>query len=340
MAPRVSVLLPIRQWRASSAAAVQSVLDQTFEDFELLLIGDSGIDALRDRLPADSRIKCVVREKPGIVSALNTGLGVAAGKYIARMDDDDLAYASRFEIQLRYLETHKDIGFCGARIRFIDQHGLSDGVGQGNRRYEDWLNGLTTSEAISDNCFIECALPHPTWMAPRTTFDLLDGYREFDGPEDFDFVLRAWLAGVRMGKPDEVLLDWRVHESRLTLTDSRYRREAFTVTRAIAACRNQSGLSLDTGRAIWICGTGRNARYWFDALLAQGCNVSGFVDLDRPGAAQRKRHRPVITYEELWRRRHDELVVTAITDPIARGKLIETFTARGWIANHDYLLGG
>ena len=68
--------------------------------------------------------------------------------------------------------------------------------------------------------------------------------------------------------------------------------------------------------------------------------MSGFVDLDRPGAAQRKRHRSVITYKELWQRRHDELVVTAITDPIARSKLIETFTARGWIANHDYLLGG
>jgi len=148
------------------------------------------------------------------------------------------------------------------------------------------------------------------------------------------------LAGVRMGKPDEVLLDWRVHDSRLTLSDSRYRREAFTVTRAAAACHSQSGLALDTGRDVWICGTGRNARYWFDALLEKGCNVSGFVDLDRPGAAQRKRHRPVITYKDLWQRRRDELVVTAITDPIARSKLIETFTARGWIANHDFLLGG
>lgn len=340
MAAHLSVLLPIREWRKTTAAAIQSVLDQTFDDFELLLIGDSDVEALRDRLPPDPRIKCVVREQPGIVSALNTGLGIAKGKFIARMDDDDLAHTSRFDAQLRYLESYKDIGLCGARIRFVDQNGLPDGVGPGNRRYENWLNDLTTPEAISDSCFIECALPHPTWMAPRTTFDMLEGYREFDGPEDFDFVLRAWLAGVQMGKPRDILLDWRVHDSRLTLSDSRYRREAFTVARASAACHGHSGLSLDTGRDVWICGTGRNARYWFDALLAESCNVSGFVDLDRPGAAQRKRHRPVITYEDLWQRRKNELVITAITDPVARGKLIEAFTSRGWVANHDYLLGG
>ena len=340
MSPRLSVLLPVREWRKTTATAVQSVLDQTFADFELLLIGDAGVEGLRDRLPGDPRIKWLVRQAPGIVSALNTGLGVATGQFIARMDDDDIAYASRFDAQLRYLDTHPDVGLCGARIRFVDLHGRSDGVGPGNRRYENWLNGLTTPAAISDNCFVECALPHPSWMAPKTTFDRLDGYRAFDGPEDFDFVLRAWLAGIRMGKPDDVLLDWRVHDARLTRSDTRYRREAFTVVRAAAASDSRSGLSLEAGRDVWICGTGRNARYWFDALVAEGCNVSGFVDLDRPGVSQRKRHRPVITYEDLWQRRHNELVVTAITDPLARAKLIESFKARGWVANQDYLLGG
>jgi len=143
-----------------------------------------------------------------------------------------------------------------------------------------------------------------------------------------------------MGKPDKILLNWRVHDSRLTVIDSRYRREAFTQCRARTIGNARSNLGLAEGRCVWICGTGRNARYWFDALIDNGCSVAGFVDLDGPKARQQKRHRPVITYEELWTKREEELVVTAITDPGARELLIAEFTSRGWMANEDYVIGG
>ena len=143
-----------------------------------------------------------------------------------------------------------------------------------------------------------------------------------------------------MGKPDPVLLDWREHPDRLTRVDPRYRREAFTAVRADAATDPASGFGLDAGREAWICGTGRNARWWCDALVARGATVAGFVDLDRPGARQRKRHRPVVTYETLWEVRGDALIVTAITNPEARAALVETFTVHDLVNGHDYLLGG
>ncbi len=340
MSPTLSVLLPVREWRNTTKLAVESLLDQTFEDFELLLIGNADVEEIVQRLPSDKRIKALTRDGSGIVSALNTGLGESQGAFIARMDDDDIAYPERFDSQLRYLKAHPDIGLCGTLIRFVDEQGSTESIGKGNQRYASWLNSLTTPADISNACFIECPLPHPSWMAPRATFEKLKGYRQFDGPEDYDFVLRAWLADIRMGKPDDVLLDWRVHDSRLTFRDSRYRREAFTRCRARALCDEGSGRQLVNQRGIWICGTGRNARYWFDALIAEGCDVLGFVDLDRAGARQRKRHRPVITYETLWACREDNLVVTAITDSEARQNLIDTFESHGWLANKDFVIGG
>jgi hypothetical protein len=145
--------------------------------------------------------------------------------------------------------------------------------------------------------------------------------------------------GMQMGKPDVTLLEWREHEARLTWQDPRYRREAFIRLKAKIASQAQSRLGLDKGRPVWLCGTGRNARYWFDALLANKVTVNGFVDLDRPGARQRKRHCPVITYTDLWQQHDDALIISAIGDPAARKVLVTEFECRGLVNYRDYLLG-
>ena len=339
-APLVSVLLPVRAWRATTAAAVASVLAQDVGDLELLVIGHDDVDALLARLPPDARLRGVRRAAPGIVGALASGIAAARGRYLARMDDDDIAYPGRLGAQLDHLAAHPDLALLGARVRLVDAAGERAGVGPGNRRYEAWLNALTTPAAIRDACFVECPLPHPTWLAHRDVWARLGGYRDLDGPEDHDLVLRARNAGIRMGKPAPVLLDWREHPERLTRRDPRYRREAFAEVRARAALDPASGFGLEAGRAAWICGTGRNARWWCDALVRHGAEVSGFVDLDRPDARRHKRHRPVVTYTELWARRGESLLVTAITNPEARAALVGTFAARGLVNGRDYLLGG
>lgn len=338
--PLVSVLLPVRHLRSTTATAVASLLAQTLADIEILVIGQDDIDDVMAGLPTDPRIRGIPRLGPGIVGALNTGLRAARGRFIARMDDDDLAYPARLETQLAHLGKHPRVDIVGARVRIIDAAGKRTGVGEGFRRYEHWLNALTTPDAIHDACYIECPLPHPTWLAPREVFSRLGGYRDIDGPEDHDFILRARNTGLRMSKPDPVLLDWREHPPRLTHEDPRYRREAFTRLRAQAAVSPESGFDLDRGRAVWICGTGRNARWWFDALRAHDVAVRGFVDLDRTNARQRKRHRPVITYADLWTCRGDALLVTAITGDTARRSLVAAFRARGLNNGSDYLLGG
>ncbi|MFT5894129.1 MAG: glycosyltransferase involved in cell wall biosynthesis [bacterium] len=339
LSPLVSVLLPVRQWRSTTAEAVESLLAQSMSSLEILVIGYDDVQGILDRLPDDDRITGIARQGTGLVAALNTGLAAAKGSYIARMDDDDLAYPTRLEVQLDYLKAHPEVELCASRVRFVDSEGTTGNVKAGNLQYAKWLNALTSDDDIQSACYTECPMPHPTWIAHKSVWQGLDGYRDLDGPEDYDLILRAMITGVVMGKPEPVLQDWREHSERLTYTDRRYRREAFTRCRAWAASHIGSGLDLHKGREVWLCGTGRSARYWHDALEDCNVKVRGFVDIKTTDVNRLKREKPVISYQDLTQLREDSLVITALSEPAVRARLQRYFDQQRWKAGQEYILG-
>ena len=342
--PRVSVLLPVGRARASTGRALRSLLDQTLADVEVLAIGHDDVERtlpalVGAALAADPRVRAVARAAPGIVGALGTGLALARAPLVARMDDDDVAYPERLEVQARHLAAHPDAGIVGARVRIVDASGDPAGVAGGNRRYEAWLNALVTPERIVECRLVENPLPHPTWLAPRAFLASLGGWRAGDFPEDHDLVLRAIAAGARPSKPEPVLLDWTDHADRLTRTDPRYAPEAFVRLKAETIARADSGLGLEAGRPVRLAGTGRAARLWCDALVARGVEVTGFVDLPRPGMRERFRHRPVLAHVDWLGRRGDELLVTTVRRPEARAALEAWCRDAGLAIDRDFVLG-
>ncbi len=339
-APLVSVLLPIRGGRSTTAAAVTSILSQSLGDFELVLIGHENNRSATTELPDDPRIRRIARQSEGIVGALNTGLAAARGSIIARMDDDDIAYPDRLAIQLELMNHLPERALIGARVRMIDSNDDTQGIAGGSERYATWLNGLTDQDSLHQSVFIENPLPHPTWLAPRSVFVELGGYRQGDFPEDHDFVLRAARAGITLAKPKPVLLDWRDHEDRLTRTDPRYKREAFIEMKADALVHPGFGFGLGQAcdRGVWIAGVGRSARRWCDALLSRDVAVRGFVDLAGPRMRNSKRHRPVVDYDGLIAQRGEDLLLGAITRPEAREILTTWATSAGLRPMHDYVL--
>jgi len=333
----ISVLMPVRELTPFTQAAVSSVLTQTHQNLELLIIGDNNVDEILSGLVNDSRLIGIDREARGIVGALNTGLNKCRGDYIARMDGDDLCHPDRLTTQLAFNKSHPDVDLVGCCVELF-----CDGatLGQGNQRYQRWLNSLTTSDALKHACFIESPIPHPSMFAHREFWRSVGPYRDMGWPEDYDLVLRTWLADMQMAKPDRILLQWREHPARLTHTDSRYSREAFIKAKAWALAQASSGLHINEGRPVWICGTGRNARYWHDALIAQGASVAGFVELDSAKQKTQKRHLPVITYNELVKQRNDALIVSAISGWSARDALSDWFSSHNFMCGVDYILGG
>src|SRR5215218_8009066 len=120
--PQVSVILPVYNGEAYLQEAVDSILAQTFTDFELLIINDGSTDDSERIIDSykDSRVKHLKNEQNrGLIFSLNRGVEAAKGAYIARMDADDVALPERLEKQMQYLKQNKEVGILSCTVSFI-----------------------------------------------------------------------------------------------------------------------------------------------------------------------------------------------------------------------------
>ena len=116
----ISVILPVFNGGQYLHDAIESVLNQTFSDFEFIIVNDGSTDHTKDIILSygDPRIRFVDNaENKGLIYSLNKGLELANGKYIARMDADDISFPDRFKQQVAFMETHPEIGICGTAVK-------------------------------------------------------------------------------------------------------------------------------------------------------------------------------------------------------------------------------
>lgn len=291
--PLVSVLLPVRDGAAHLEEALASMAAQTLGDFELIAVDDGSIDETPDILrrwaDRDPRIRPVHQPARGIVPALERARFEARGKYIARMDADDVAEPHRLEAQLDLMRRRPELSGCSCLVRYFPDARVRDGA----RRYEAWINSLVEPDEIERGIFVECPLAHPTFFLRAAALTSVDGYRAFDGPEDYDLVLRMWSKGHRFAKVPEVLLRWREDEDRLSRTSPRYTPEAFLATKV----RHLTSTLLCDGRSVVIWGSGPVGKTMARALAAAGTEVEAFVDLDPRKIGQEIHGAPVVDTE-------------------------------------------
>src|SRR5436305_9543595 len=127
--PQVSVLMPVYNAIRYIGVAVDSVLSQTFSDFEFIIVDDGSTDGsaeiLREYAGRDPRIRLISRPNTGLGFALNEALAVARAPFIARMDADDECLPERFEKQIQYLRNHPECVLLGSRVLWIDSDGAA-----------------------------------------------------------------------------------------------------------------------------------------------------------------------------------------------------------------------
>jgi glycosyltransferase involved in cell wall biosynthesis len=189
--PRVSVALPVHNCERYVAEAIESILAQTFTDFEFLIVDDGSTDgslAILQRYAArDQRIQLVSRPNTGYLVALNEMLARARGEYVARMDADDIALPERFDHQIRYLEDHPECVMVGSRVTLIDPDGAPIMVMGEALTHEEIDNALMMAQGQ--------LVYHPVVMFRRQVVLDLGGYRpEYYTTEDLDLFCgwRRW----------------------------------------------------------------------------------------------------------------------------------------------------
>ncbi|HBP19973.1 MAG TPA: glycosyl transferase, partial [Planctomycetes bacterium] len=235
------MLLPVRDAESTVAAAIQSVLAQSEGDFELLVVDDGS----RDRTPAllaeaaarDPRVAVLTQPAAGLVPALEAGRRAARGRYLLRMDADDLAHPRRLERCRALLESDARLGVVSCLVRSFPELY----VRPGRRRYDAWLNGLRRHEDMARERFVESPLAHPAVLIRARALEEVGGYRDFMGPEDYDLWLRLFAAGWRAEKVPALLHFWRERPDRLSRQDPRYGRAGFARARAEALAQWLAG---------------------------------------------------------------------------------------------------
>lgn len=327
MLPLVSVVLPVHNGGDYLAEAVSSILSQTHEALELLLVDDHSTDNAVEALDrTDRRLRVLKSPRRGVVHAFNTGWREARGEYIARMDADDIALESRLESQVALLQADASLGIVGARVDFFS----SEGVGEGNLAYQDWLNSLVTSEDIRKAIFIESPIPNPTAVFRREVLQQLGAYANPDWPEDYDLYLRADAAGIGMAKPRQTLLRWRDHPERLTRTDRRYAMERFQRAKIHYLVRSRL-----PDRRLLIWGAGPTGKLTFDLLASEGVEVAGFIEVHPRRIGGRKRGKPVSGIELAAKAR--DFILVAVGARNARARIRTFLEGSGQQEGRDFL---
>jgi hypothetical protein len=162
------------------------------------------------------------------------------------------------------------------------------------RAYVEWQNALLDHGAMARDRFVESPLVHPSVAMRTAALRGLRGWREFDGPEDYDLWLRAFDAGLRFAKLAEVLLEWRDSPGRLTRTDPRYAPARFLALKLEALARGP----LARSRPVVVWGAGPVGKAWSRALRAAGHELRAFVEVDPRKIGARLHGVPVVAVSE------------------------------------------
>ncbi len=213
--PLISVLMPVYDCEEYVQAAIDSILGQSFRDFEFIIIDDGSKDRTPDIVKAaaarDPRIRVISRENRGIVPSLNEALAEATGELIARMDGDDISLPDRFARQVAYLQTNPDCGLVGTQIMFMDPDG---------RPIAPMPNPVGHDEIVATMMDGNESLAHPTVIFRRDIARSIDGYSDrFRHAEDIDFFLRMAETTKVANLPD-ILLHYRQHAKSIGRTQT------------------------------------------------------------------------------------------------------------------------
>jgi len=202
--PLISVVMPVFNGASTVGRAIESVLSQSIKDFEFIIVDDASTDETPSILShysqIDPRIRIIRHDNnSGTVSIpLNTGCRIATGKYIARMDADDISLPNRFKEQVGYLERCPEVGVLGTSIGNIDE--------------QDFLKGISIYPSLPDYVhwalFFGCPVAHPSVMFRRAAIAAVDFYDPDITAEDYDLWLRA-SSITKIANLSDVLLHYR-----------------------------------------------------------------------------------------------------------------------------------
>lgn len=211
----VSTIMPVFNTSQYLDVSIPSILNQTYSNLELILINDGSTDSSLDIMlhyaKSDSRVVLLSRSTNNFIPAINDGIKIARGEYIARMDSDDISHPNRFALQVDYLNRHRDIYLLGTNYSILFEPDISEKT---KKKYEgSWKRGQLPID--SEDVFFSInegqKFMQPSTMMRRELFDMVGFYQEYL-IEDIEFYFRVAKKGLGIAKLEETLFTYRARE--------------------------------------------------------------------------------------------------------------------------------
>ena len=287
--------MPFYNAESTLSDAIESILRQTYPFLEVILVNNNSTDsskAIAEKFATgDQRIIITNEQEQGIVAALNNGCKKATGKYIARMDADDISFPERLEKQVHFLEENSGYGLVGGEAEY--KSFCSEDT-KGLQRYVTWSNNMHLHEQIIKKQFVESPFIHPTVMFRKKLGVKFGFYRKGNFPEDYELLLRWLEAGVKMHKLNKKVLQWKDFQKRLTRKHKNYSEEAFYRIKSDYLSRwllkNNPHFP-----NVHIWGASKISRKRVRLLETYGIKVKAYIDIKKT----RRLKEPVILYTEI-----------------------------------------
>jgi len=222
MEPLVSILLPIKNAESYLADCLDSILKQSFTNWELLAVNDHSSDnslaLLKKYSQRDARIKCFDNEGNGIIHALRLAYRHSKGTFLTRMDADDRMVNDKLEI---LIQNWQQVGQGSVAIGQVKYFSATT-LGNGYRQYEQWLNQHTQQGTNYQDIYKECVIPSPCWLVHRTDLDRCGAFDSDRYPEDYDLCFRFYQQGLTVIPCQQILHYWRDYPARTSRTHPQY----------------------------------------------------------------------------------------------------------------------
>jgi glycosyltransferase involved in cell wall biosynthesis len=332
MMPKVTILLPFYNAEKTLGRAIESVIQQTYRNFELILIdnnsNDQSAEMARKFCSMDERCNLIHEEKQGVVHAFKKGIRLADGQFIARMDADDESFPDRLMRQITYL---RENGNCDV-VAGLAEYKAHKPETEGFQRYVIWSNQIQSHDEIRMNIFIESPIINPTVMWRKSVSDTYGAYEDGDFPEDYELWLRWMSEEVKFHKLNFPVIKWYDSDQRLTRTDPRYSDEAFfTIKTLYLAKWLKQHNPFHPKVVVW--GASKISRKRADLLLSHGIDIAAYIDISMKRQVGKK-----IIFHENLPPSEEIFVLVYLKEESMRHKTVQFLNARNFVEGVNYLL--
>ncbi|WP_417860558.1 glycosyltransferase family 2 protein [Winogradskyella sediminis] len=272
----VSIVIPFKNTELFIAECLTSITNQTYTNWEAIFINDHSEDKAHKTVEkfasTDTRIKLYKNNGNGIIEALKTAYKYSSGRYITRMDSDDIMAPIRLEKMVENLEMYGKKHLTVGQVKYFRADGVSDGFA----RYEQWLNSLTVDGKNYSEIYKECVIPSPCWMLHREDFEACGGFNSEVYPEDYELAFRFYKANYTCIPCNDILLYWRDYSTRTSRTHKHYAENSFLDLKVHYFIE----LDYDASRPLAIWGAGHKGKTLAKILIQN--NIPFYWICDNP----------------------------------------------------------